>query len=67
MSRFSRNEAGPPDVETTVWKCVNSSCQGWMRMEFTFEEHPNCPICNSLMEQAIKLIPQMKPESFRNF
>lgn len=67
MSRFSRKESSDlKEVETPIWKCTEASCPGWMRVEFSFEEQPNCPLCGAEMLQDTKQAPKLS-QTFRNY
>ncbi len=58
---FSRGPKEPlPEVETNVWSCTNDDCQGWMRESFSFAKEPECPLCQSDMEQEIRILPDLE-------
>lgn len=58
---FSRGRQEPlPEVETTVWACTNSDCNGWMRESFSFSKKPSCPLCQSEMEKDTRILPQLE-------
>ena len=58
---FSRGPKEPlPEVETNVWSCMNDDCQGWMRESFSFVEEPLCPLCQSEMEQEVRMLPELE-------
>ena len=58
---FSRGPREPvPEVETTVWACLNDDCQGWMRESYSFKEEPTCPLCQSEMEKEVRVLPELK-------
>lgn len=58
---FSRGPKEPlPEVETKVWACTNGDCQGWMRESFSFEAEPECPLCQSNMEQETRMLPELQ-------
>jgi hypothetical protein len=51
--------------ETKVWECTSDTCNGWVRDNFTFSDEPSCPLCNSEMKPATKMLqainnPRMK-------
>ena len=58
MSFYRKKEV--PEVETTVWSCTSADCQGWMRESYSFEETPACPLCESVMEQEMRVLPELK-------
>lgn len=35
--------------QVDIWKCGDSMCTCWMRVEMTFEENPLCPLCQTQM------------------
>ncbi|PLT35043.1 cold-shock protein [Bacillus sp. V5-8f] len=43
-------------VETKVWQCTSETCKGWVRDNFTFSDEPSCPLCNSKMQAATKML-----------
>lgn len=58
---FSREPKEPlPQVETNVWSCTNDDCQGWMRESFSFNKEPECPLCQSEMEQEVRILPVLE-------
>lgn len=54
-----RNEEVVPEVQTDIWSCTSDSCNVWMRKDFSFDAKPACPICGSLMEPAVKDLPEI--------
>lgn len=58
---FSRGPKEPlPEVETAVWACTSEECQGWMRESFSFEATPKCPLCQSEMDQEVRMLPELE-------
>ncbi|MGM8364564.1 cold-shock protein [Virgibacillus sp. W0181] len=58
---FSRGPKEPvPEVETNVWSCKSDDCQGWMRESYSFNETPACPLCQSEMEQQVRMLPELQ-------
>lgn len=58
---FARGPKEPvPEVETNVWSCTSEECQGWMRESYSFEKIPKCPLCESEMEQEVRVLPELK-------
>lgn len=58
---FSRGPKEPvQEVETKVWACTNDDCQGWMRESYSFEEEPQCPLCQSEMKTEMRVLPELK-------
>jgi hypothetical protein len=58
LSFYRKEEV--PEVETAVWSCTSDDCQGWMRESYSFEEKPACPLCDSVMEQETRVLPELK-------
>lgn len=48
-----------PEVDTNVWSCTSDDCQGWMREAYSFEKKPTCPLCDSEMEQEVRMLPKL--------
>lgn len=48
-----------PEENTAVWACTSDDCNGWMRDNFAFEAAPSCPLCQSTMEQEVRMLPQL--------
>ncbi|MDP4096236.1 cold-shock protein [Paenibacillus sp. P96] len=46
-----------PEENTEVWSCTNNDCNGWMRRDFTFNGEPSCPLCDSSMNQEVRMLP----------
>ncbi|WP_072889027.1 cold-shock protein [Ornithinibacillus halophilus] len=58
---FSRGPKEPvPEVETNIWSCASDDCNGWMRESYSFEEEPQCPLCQSGMEREVRVLPELK-------
>lgn len=58
---FSRGPKEPiPEVDTKVWACTGEDCQGWMRESYSFEQVPQCPLCESEMQQEVRVLPELK-------
>lgn len=47
------------EVKTPVWTCSHEDCGCWMREDFSFEENPTCPICQSSMTKNEKMLPSL--------
>ncbi|QTN00461.1 cold-shock protein [Sediminibacillus dalangtanensis] len=60
MAYYNNKKEPAPEVETTIWSCTSEDCSGWMREDFSFEETPKCPLCQSTMEKETKTLPQIK-------
>lgn len=64
---FSKKNMEPVEEEqTSVWMCSKERCMCWMRENFSFEESPICPICNSVMEKDTKMLPSIYNNNKRN-
>lgn len=46
-----------PEEDTAIWACTMEGCKGWMRDNFSFEETPICPLCQSVMVQDTRMLP----------
>ncbi|QPC46531.1 cold-shock protein [Mangrovibacillus cuniculi] len=42
--------------ETKIWECASPDCNGWIRDNFTSEAEPLCPLCQSSMSEASRLL-----------
>lgn len=54
-----RLKEATPLVHASVWMCSEEACCGWMRENFSFDKKPICPLCSSMMEKKMKLIPAL--------
>ncbi|TCP26621.1 cold-inducible protein YdjO [Scopulibacillus darangshiensis] len=55
---FNKGPQEPvPEAETNVWSCTSESCSGWMRDDFSFEDHPKCPLCQAEMVKEVRVLP----------
>ncbi|WP_315899208.1 cold-inducible protein YdjO-related protein [Paenibacillus cremeus] len=45
------------EAETDVWQCSSSSCNSWIRANFTFNDEPACPLCGSATTKGTKMLP----------
>ncbi|PZE19792.1 cold-shock protein [Paenibacillus xerothermodurans] len=55
---FSKKTMEPVQEEqTSVWMCSNDGCSCWMREDFSLEDSPHCPICQSEMVKNTKMLP----------
>lgn len=52
-----RNTEVVPEENTEVWTCSSDDCIGWMRDNFSFEDTPSCPLCQSEMTRSDKVLP----------
>ncbi|MFX3625505.1 MAG: cold-inducible protein YdjO-related protein [Ectobacillus sp.] len=39
-----------------VWECESNDCLGWMRQNFSFDDHPTCPLCGAKMKSGERLL-----------
>jgi hypothetical protein len=46
-----------PEEMTAVWTCTDEGCNGWMRDNFTFDDQPTCPKCQSPMVSGMRSLP----------
>ncbi len=47
------------EVDTNVWACTNEDCAGWMRESYSFNEVPECPLCQSPMNKEVRVLPEL--------
>ncbi|MCZ8514723.1 cold-inducible protein YdjO-related protein [Paenibacillus filicis] len=52
-----RSKEPTPVAHTSVWMCCEEACSGWMREDYSFAKKPTCPLCSSMMEKKMKMIP----------
>nr|WP_134699777.1 cold-inducible protein YdjO-related protein [Ammoniphilus sp. YIM 78166] len=52
----------PNAVPTEVWNCESQECKGWMRKNFSLENSPECPLCQTEMKAGTRMIPQLQKE-----
>lgn len=58
---FARGPKEPvPEIDTTVWSCTGEDCQGWMRESYSFDKEPTCPLCDSVMKQEVRVLPELE-------
>ncbi|MFD0694547.1 cold-shock protein [Paenibacillus sp. GCM10027628] len=63
---FSKKTLEPvQEEETSIWTCSTDQCSCWMRDNFSFDESPVCPICNSAMVKDMKMLPALTNTSSR--
>ncbi|MFB9758099.1 MULTISPECIES: cold-inducible protein YdjO-related protein [Bacillaceae] len=43
-------------VPVAVWECESDDCIGWMRKNFSFGDHPDCPLCGMKMKSGERLL-----------
>lgn len=46
-----------PEAMTAIWTCTGENCKGWMRANFSFEDEPACPYCQSEMISEMRSLP----------
>lgn len=54
---FAKKVEPIEEKETEVWTCSNESCSCWMRDNFSFENSPTCPLCQSQMSKGTRMLP----------
>ncbi|TXK74808.1 cold-shock protein [Paenibacillus sp. N3.4] len=63
---FSKKSLEPvPEEQTSIWTCSTEQCSCWMRDNFSFDESPVCPICQSSMVKDLKMLPTLSNTSSR--
>jgi phospholipid N-methyltransferase len=45
---------------TEIWDCTSQACKGWMRKSQSFADSPDCPICDSPMEDTVRILPKLQ-------
>lgn len=61
-----KNEELLPKEQTEVWECESEDCIGWMRKDFSYENHQNCPLCGHKMGAGERLLEKLPPNSHRS-
>ncbi len=61
-----KNEEPLPKEQTEVWECESEDCIGWMRKDFSDENHQNCPLCGHKMRTGERLLEKLPPNSHRS-
>ncbi|MEI2341977.1 cold-inducible protein YdjO-related protein, partial [Priestia megaterium] len=44
-----RNQEPLAQEQTEVWECTVEDCKGWMRKDFSYDNHQKCPLCGNHM------------------
>ncbi|HEY4390684.1 MAG TPA: cold-shock protein [Paenibacillus sp.] len=64
-SRKKQMEEIPEEI-TAIWSCSNEDCNGWMRRNFAFVNHPTCPQCGSTMVEDERMLAVLTNTSFNS-
>ncbi|GEN57071.1 hypothetical protein GCM10012290_17150 [Halolactibacillus alkaliphilus] len=59
MAYYNNRREPVEEVETKVWSCTNDDCQGFMRLDYSFDEKPTCPLCGSDMKEDTRVLPKL--------
>lgn len=59
MAYYNNRREPVEEIETRIWSCTNEDCVGWMRADYTFDQNPTCPLCNSEMIEETKVLPKI--------
>ena len=51
-----RNQEPLAQEQTEIWECTVEDCKGWMRKDFSYDNHQKCPLCGHHMEAGERLI-----------
>jgi hypothetical protein len=43
-------------VKAAVWECESENCRGWMRKDFSLQDHPKCPLCSAGMKSGERML-----------
>lgn len=57
MAYYNNRREPVEEIETKVWSCTAEDCAGWMRVDYSFDQNPVCPLCNSEMHEETKILP----------
>jgi hypothetical protein len=55
-----KNDLEDKQEQVAIWECQAEDCLGWMRKNFSFEDHPNCPLCGNTMKSGERLLYNLK-------
>ncbi|MHC8970090.1 cold-shock protein [Priestia aryabhattai] len=39
-----------------IWECESEECNGWMRKNFSYQNHQKCPLCGYKMKSGERLL-----------
>jgi rubrerythrin len=56
LNSFKKKEQ-TTEEETVIWQCNSNSCNGWIRMNFAFDDEPKCPLCGTETTKGLKMLP----------
>ncbi|MEQ7051439.1 cold-shock protein [Paenibacillaceae sp. P-4] len=57
---YAKKQPEPvPEEQTSIWQCSQDGCPCWMRENFTFDDTPICPICQSTMVESSRMLPTL--------
>ncbi|MCM3538018.1 cold-inducible protein YdjO-related protein [Priestia endophytica] len=59
MHWSKRNTEEEVQEEVAVWECESTECVGWMRKNFSFDEKPSCPLCDSSMKSGERMLSKL--------
>ena len=59
MAYYNNRREPVEEIETKIWSCTNEECSGWMRVDYSFEEKPTCPLCHAEMIEEMKVLPKI--------
>lgn len=48
-----------PQENTKIWTCATEGCNSWMRDNFSFQDVPNCVVCDTPMVSGVKMLPTL--------
>jgi hypothetical protein len=52
----NRNQEPLAQEQIEVWECTVEECKGWMRKDFSYDDHQKCPLCGNHMRSRKRLI-----------
>ncbi|SDC37481.1 Cold-inducible protein YdjO [Pelagirhabdus alkalitolerans] len=59
MAYYNNKREPVEEVETKIWSCTSETCAGWMRVDYSFEKEPTCPLCHEPMIEETKTLPKL--------
>jgi hypothetical protein len=66
MYYSKKNQEPLSKEQIEVWECESEDCIGWMRKDFSCEDHSHCPLCRSRkMRSGERLLVIVPPNPHR--
>ena len=51
-----KNQEPLPKEQIEIWECESEECNGWMRKNFSYQNHQKCPLCGHKMRTGERLL-----------